>query len=62
MVKTMTNLSEKVMRIVFMFSATVSILAVVVICYFLASQGLPAMLEIGISDGSPLRDTSGFSR
>ena len=46
----MTNLSEKVMRIVFMLSATVSILAVIVICYFLAGQGLPAMVEIGVSD------------
>ena len=50
MVKTMTNISEKVMRIVFMLSATVSILAVIVICYFLADQGLPAMVEIGVSD------------
>ena len=50
MVKTMTNISEKVMRIVFMLSATVSILAVIVICYFLAGQGLPAMVEIGVSD------------
>ena len=46
----MTNLSEKVMRIIFMLSATVSILAVIVICYFLAGQGLPAMAEIGVSD------------
>ena len=46
----MTNISEKVMRIVFMLSATVSILAVIVICYFLAGQGLPAMTEIGVSD------------
>ena len=46
----MTNISEKVMRIVFMLSATVSILAVIVICYFLAGQGLPAMVEIGVSD------------
>ena len=38
------------MRIVFMLSATVSILAVIVICYFLAGQGLPAMVEIGVSD------------
>ena len=50
MVKTMTNISEKVMRIVFMLSATVSILAVIVICYFLFDQGLPAMVEIGVSD------------
>lgn len=46
----MTNLSEKVMRIIFMLSATVSILAVIVICYFLAGQGLPAMVEIGVFD------------
>ena len=46
----MTNISEKVMRIIFMLSATVSILAVIVICYFLAGQGLPAMVEIGVSD------------
>ena len=46
----MTNISEKVMRIVFMLSATVSILAVIVICYFLAGQGLPAIVEIGVSD------------
>ena len=46
----MTNLSEKVMRIIFMLTATVSILAVIVICYFLAGQGLPAMVEIGVSD------------
>ena len=46
----MTNLSEKAMRIIFMLSATVSILAVIVICYFLADQGLPAMVEIGVSD------------
>lgn len=46
----MNNLSEKVMRIVFMLSATVSILAVIVICYFLFDQGLPAMVEIGVSD------------
>ena len=46
----MTNLSEKVMRIIFMLSATVSILAVIVICYFLAGQGLPAIVEIGVSD------------
>lgn len=46
----MNNLSEKVMRIIFMLSATVSILAVIVICYFLFDQGLPAMVEIGVSD------------
>lgn len=50
MVNKMTNLSEKVMRIIFMLSATVSILAVIVICYFLFGQGLPAMVEIGVAD------------
>jgi len=33
-----------------MLSATVSILAVVLICCFLFDQGLPAMVEIGISE------------
>ena len=46
----MNNLSEKVMRIIFMLSATVSILAVIVICYFLFDQGLPAMVEIGVTN------------
>lgn len=33
-----------------MFSATVSIAAVVLICYFLFDQGLPAMVEIGVPE------------
>ena len=38
------------MQIIFMFSATVSIAAVVLICYFLFDQGLPAMVEIGVPE------------
>ncbi len=44
----MTKLSESIMKIVFMLSATVSIFAVALICYFLFNQGLPAMTEIGV--------------
>ena len=44
----MKKYSETLMKYVFMFSATVSILAVVLICFFLFSEGLPAIGEIGI--------------
>ena len=48
---TMRNkLSEKLMQIIFMLSAAVSVLAVVLICYFLFDQGLPAMVEVGVAD------------
>ncbi len=50
MVRNMNKLSEKIMKIVFMLSAMVSILAVVLICYFLFNQGLPTMNEIGITN------------
>lgn len=39
---------ESIMKIVFMLAAIVSVLAVVTICWFLFSSGLPAMREIGI--------------
>ncbi len=39
---------ESIMKIVFMAAAAVSVLAVVTICWFLFSSGLPAMREIGI--------------
>lgn len=39
---------EKVMHIVFMIAACVSILAVVVICLFMFANGIPAMHEIGL--------------
>lgn len=38
------------MKFVFMVSAMVSILAVLLICFFLFSEGLPAIGEIGISE------------
>ena len=44
----MKKYSESVMRIVFMISATVSIIAVIAICFFLFSEGLPAIGEIGV--------------
>ncbi|MGN0205559.1 MAG: phosphate ABC transporter permease subunit PstC [Coprococcus sp.] len=41
------KLKEKVMEIVFLIAACVSILAVALICVFLFSSGLPAIAEIG---------------
>ena len=38
---------EKVMEYVFLLTAVVSILAVVLICFFLFANGIPAMREIG---------------
>lgn len=44
------KLKEKVMEIVFLIAACVSILAVALICVFLFSSGLPAIAEIGVLD------------
>lgn len=41
---------EAIMKIVFMLAATVSVLMVLTICWFLFSAGLPAMREIGITN------------
>lgn len=41
-----SNLSEKVMHGMFLASACVSILAVILICVFIFANGLPAILEI----------------
>ena len=46
----MRNHSENVMKFIFLAAACVSILAVVMICIFLLSSGIPAIKEIGISD------------
>lgn len=46
----MRNHSENVMKVVFLAAACVSILAVILICVFLLSSGIPAIREIGISD------------
>ena len=44
----MRKYSEFIMKIVFMLSACISVLAVALICFFLFDQGLPAMVEIGV--------------
>ena len=46
----MNIFSEKTMKLVFTLSATVSIFAVIVICFFLFEQGFPAIGEIGVLD------------
>lgn len=46
----MTKYKEKVMEIVFLLTACVSILAVALICIFLFANGLPAMSKIGLKD------------
>lgn len=38
---------EAIMKFVFLLSACISVFAVILICYFLFSEGLPAMAEIG---------------
>ncbi|MBP1758113.1 MAG: pstC [Firmicutes bacterium] len=43
----MNQLKEKVMHVVFLLAACVSILCVVLICLFLFANGLPAIGEIG---------------
>lgn len=44
----MNNIKEKIMEAVFLLTALVSILAVVLICFFLFANGIPAIREIGI--------------
>ena len=44
----MRKYSELIMKIVFLLSAAVSILAVLLICWFLFSEGLPTIGEIGV--------------
>ena len=46
----MKKYSEAIMKIVFMLSGAVSILAVLMICYFLFSEGLPTIGEIGVGN------------
>lgn len=41
---------ERVMRLVFLATACVSILAVALICLFLLAQGVPALADIGLRD------------
>lgn len=44
------NFREKLMKIVFLLTACVSIAAVFLICFFLLINGLPAMKEIGFEN------------
>ncbi len=46
----MHKYKEKIMHIVFLLSACISIIAVVTICVFLFANGVPAIAEIGIFD------------
>lgn len=46
----MRKYSEKIMKIVFLTAACVSILVVILICVFLFASGVPAIREIGVSD------------
>lgn len=41
---------EEIMRIVFLLSASISVISVVLICMFLFLNGLPAIAEIGVFD------------
>lgn len=46
----MRRYSEAVMRVVFLMAAAVSVLAVLTICWFLFSEGVPTMGKIGFWD------------
>lgn len=46
----MKNTKEAIMKFVFLLAATVSIVAVILICVFLFASGIPAIGEIGIFD------------
>ena len=46
----MTKIKENLMHTVFLISACISILAVVLICLFLFANGLPAFGKIGVLD------------
>jgi len=43
----MKKVSENVMKVVFLLSACISIVAVVLICLFLFANGIPTIGEIG---------------
>ena len=46
----MAKYKEKIMEIVYLLAACVSIIAVALICVFLFANGVPAMKEIGFAD------------
>lgn len=45
-----SNVKEKIFEIIFMLTALLSLVAVMIICIFLFANGFPAMVEIGITD------------
>lgn len=45
-----SNVKEKIFEIIFLLTAMVSLIAVIIICLFLFANGVPAMLEIGLTD------------
>lgn len=46
----MNKIKEKLMEYVFLFTAVISIVAVVLICVFLFANGVPAMQKIGFAN------------
>lgn len=46
----MKNAKENIMKFVFLLAATVSIVAVILICVFLFASGIPAIGKIGLSE------------
>ena len=62
----MKQLKEIFMKVVFLISACASILAILLICFFLFSNGIPAMSEIGFGnfllgdEWRPLNDEFGI--
>lgn len=46
----MKNTKENIMKFVFLLAATVSIVAVILICVFLFASGIPAIGEIGFTE------------
>lgn len=59
----MKKQKEKIMQIVFLVSACVSILAVALICVFLFANGVPAIAKIGVLDflfGQKWRPSNGI--
>lgn len=49
-IRDMKKHKEKIMEIVFLLTACISILSVVLICLFLFANGVPAMKEIGLGE------------
>ena len=59
----MQKVMERIMHILFLLCACVSILAVVLICVYLFATGVPAMQEIGFTDflfGQKWKPSSGY--